>query len=92
MLSQCSLLEVLDQNRPLCWSIVVRENPKFGAPFSGLFLVTASPKRRRMSLYICIFSFTIYVMQQGLKIILMNSGNVFEGTPYYCSSKNDPVL
>jgi len=68
LLRCCSLLEIHDHNRPLCWSIVVREKPTVGAPFGGggNFLVTASPRRRRMSLYIYIFSFTIYVMQQVL--------------------------
>jgi hypothetical protein len=66
VLSQCSLLELLEQNRPLCWSIVVRENQLLVLHFSGRFLVTASSRRRRMSLYIYIFSFTFYVMQQVL--------------------------
>ena len=44
VLSQCSLPEVLDQNRPLCWSIVVRENPTVGAPFFGTFSCDRIPK------------------------------------------------
>ena len=44
VLSQCSLLEVLEQNRLLCWSIVVREKPNDGAPSFGTFSCDRIPK------------------------------------------------
>jgi len=30
-------LEIRDQNRPVCWSIVVKEKPTVGPPFFGAF-------------------------------------------------------
>jgi len=68
VLSQCSLLEIRvhDQNRPLCWSIVVREKPTVGAPFFGTFSCDRIAKVTKDVIVIYIFSFTIYVMQQVL--------------------------
>jgi hypothetical protein len=34
---QCSLLKNPFQNRPLCWSIVVKEKPTVGSPFFRAF-------------------------------------------------------
>ena len=37
VLSHCSLLRNIDQNRPVCWSIVVKEKPTVGFTFPGTF-------------------------------------------------------
>jgi hypothetical protein len=29
--------EILDQNRPVCWSIVVKEKPTVGSPYFGAY-------------------------------------------------------
>jgi len=34
----------------------VKDKPTLGFPFSGYFLVTESPKRQRVSLYISVFT------------------------------------
>jgi hypothetical protein len=36
-LSHCSLLRKFEQNRPVCWSIVVEEKPTVGSQFCGSF-------------------------------------------------------
>jgi len=46
------LKKILGQNRPVCWSIVVKEKPTIYSPFFSVrFLLTASLRRRRMSMY-----------------------------------------
>jgi hypothetical protein len=47
--------EILDQNRPVCWSIVVRWNQLLVLHLSGRLLLTASLRPRRMSLYLSLF-------------------------------------
>jgi len=47
VLSQCHLLEILEQNRPLCWSIVVRENPTVGAQFFGTSSCDRIPEAKK---------------------------------------------
>jgi len=40
MLQRCHnvlCLEILGQNRPVCWSIVVKEKSTVGSPFFGTF-------------------------------------------------------
>jgi len=52
MLQCCQVVifkEILDQNQPVCWSIVVQEKPTAGSPFAGRLLLTASRMRWRMS-------------------------------------------
>jgi hypothetical protein len=45
VLVHCSLIEkILDQNRPVCWSIVVKETPTNGSPFFGTFPSERIPK------------------------------------------------
>jgi len=36
--------EILDQNRPVYWSIVVKEKPTVGSPFFGTFPSDGIPK------------------------------------------------
>jgi len=45
-LSHSSLLKkkILDQNRPVCWSIVVKEKPTAGSQFLGAFPSECIPK------------------------------------------------
>jgi len=41
MLQCCHMaffVEILDQYRPVCWSIVVKKKPTVGSPFFGAFL------------------------------------------------------
>jgi len=57
VLLHCSLLrKILDQNRLVCWSIVVKVKPTVGSPFSGRFLPTAFLRRRKMLAYISLFT------------------------------------
>jgi len=53
--------EIFDHNRPVCWSIVVKEKPTVGSPFLERFLLTAFLRRRRISVYISLFTVTIPV-------------------------------
>jgi hypothetical protein len=49
VLLHCYLLrKILDQNGLVCWSIVVKEKPTVGSPFSGRLLPTAFLRRQRM--------------------------------------------
>ena len=43
-LSYCSVLRNFYQNRPVCWSAVVKEKPTVGSPFFGPFLSDSVPK------------------------------------------------
>ena len=54
-LLHCSFLGSFDQNRPVCWSIIVKEIKMF-LHFSGYFFLTASQRRRIMSMYISLFT------------------------------------
>jgi len=36
--------KIVDQNRPVCWSIVVKEKPAVGSPFWGAFPSDRIPK------------------------------------------------
>jgi hypothetical protein len=36
--------EILDQNRPVCWNIVVKKKPAVGSPFFGAFPSDCIPK------------------------------------------------
>ena len=55
VLSHCSLLKHPWTNRPVSYSIVVKEKPTLVSHISVLFLLTASLRRRRMSIYISLF-------------------------------------
>ena len=45
VLSHCSFLKkILDENRPVYWSIVVKEKPTAGSPFFGAFPSDGIPK------------------------------------------------
>jgi hypothetical protein len=53
LLLHCSLpRKILDQNRLVCWSIVVKKKPIVGSPFSERFLQTAFLRRRGILAYI----------------------------------------
>jgi hypothetical protein len=43
----------------VCWSIAVKEKPNVGSPFFGAFLLTASLRRRRTSMYIYLFTIAV---------------------------------
>jgi hypothetical protein len=61
VLPRWSLQRILDQNGQVCWSIVVKARPTVGSPFYGIFLLTASLRRRRMSVHISLFTAAIPV-------------------------------
>lgn len=44
--------EILARNGPASWSIVVKDRPTVGSPFSKNFFLTASLRRRKMSVNI----------------------------------------
>jgi hypothetical protein len=48
--------EILDLNRPVCWSIVMIEKPLLVLHFSGRFLLTALLPRRKKSMYISLLT------------------------------------
>ena len=53
MLQCCHIVldyEILDQNQPMCWSIVMKEKPTAGSPFLMHFLLTVSLRWQRMSM------------------------------------------
>jgi hypothetical protein len=50
MLQLCHIvlcLEIFDQNRPVCWSIVVKETPVVGSPLSRAFPSDRIPKAKK---------------------------------------------
>ena len=51
--------EILDQNRPVCWSIAVKDKPTAGSPFFGAFPSDRIPKVTKMSVYISLFTVAI---------------------------------
>jgi len=60
VLSHCSLLRNYDQNRPVCWSIVIREKQTVGSPFFGAFLSDSIAKAMKdVSAHFFIHSFTL---------------------------------
>jgi len=54
-----SLLRSLDQNRPVCWSIVVKKKPTVRSPLFEVFPSAASLRRRRMPMYTSLFTVDI---------------------------------
>ena len=60
MLSRCSLLRnpCAKKNRPVCWSIVVREKPTVGSPFLGAFPSDLIPEEQKeVNVPFCIHNF-----------------------------------
>jgi hypothetical protein len=76
VLQHCSLLRNPDQNRPVCWSITVKEKPTDGSQFFGAFPSDRTPKATKdINAQSFIYSFTkTSLMQQFLYIIPANSG------------------
>jgi hypothetical protein len=58
VLSHCSLIKkILDQNRLVCWSIVVKEKPTVGFPFFWAFFSDRIPKvTKDVNLHFFIYS------------------------------------
>jgi len=55
MLQCCQIVlcyEILDQNRPVCWSIVVKEKPIADYPFFGAFPSDRIPKAIKDVMYV----------------------------------------
>jgi hypothetical protein len=52
--------EVLDLNRPVCWSIVVKEEPDVGSPIFGAFPSTWNPKATK-DINVHFFLFTVWI-------------------------------
>jgi hypothetical protein len=61
VLSYYSLIRNPFQNQMVCWSIVVKEKPMLVLHFGGHFLLTASLRHQRMSMYISLFTGAIPV-------------------------------
>ena len=79
VLSHCSFCyEILDQNGPVCWSIVVKEVPTVGSSFYGVsFFLTAWLRRRRMAVCISLFAVALTVNYTSEFRVL------FEATKYF---------
>jgi hypothetical protein len=59
--------EIIDQNRPVCWSIVVKENPNVGSPFFGGFPFDRVPKLTKdVSVYFFIQNSNSYKLYQRI--------------------------
>jgi hypothetical protein len=72
-----------DQNRPVCWSIIVKEKPTDGSTFFGAFPSHRNPKATKdVNAQSFTHSFTkISLMQQFLYIIPANFGKFLK---LYC--------
>ena len=88
MLQCCHIVlcyEILDQHRPVCWSIV-EEQPTVGSPLFERFLQTAPLKRRRMSVYVSLYTVAIPVNLTG------EYREVFEANMYIFRKRNVQIL
>jgi len=57
VLLHCSLLRSLDQNRPVCWSIVVQKEPTVRSPLFEAFHFDRNPKATKdVNVHFCIHS------------------------------------
>jgi hypothetical protein len=62
VLSHCSLVRsFIDQNRPVCWSIVVKKKPIVGYPFFWSFSSDRTSKATKDSMYTSLFTVAIPV-------------------------------
>jgi hypothetical protein len=55
MLQCCHVViheEFLDPNLPVCWSIVVKEKPRFGSLLAGTFPSDRVPKAKKEAVYV----------------------------------------
>jgi hypothetical protein len=65
--------EILDQNRPMCWSTVVKMKPTLDSPIFGLFPSDRIPKAtKEVNVHFFIHS---YFANEFLSIIPAKSGN-----------------
>jgi len=76
VLLHLSLLRSHDQNRPVCWSIVMKKKPTVRSPLFDAFPSAASLRRRRMSMYISLFTAEIPIKYTS------ESLEFFEATTY----------
>jgi hypothetical protein len=60
----------------VCWTIVVKEKPVDGSQFFETFRLTASLRRRRISMYVSLFTVTIPV-----NIITANFCKLYQRNP-----------
>jgi hypothetical protein len=61
------LCKTVDQNRPVCWSIVVKEKPTIGSPFFGAFPSGRISKATKdASIYFCIRARNSYKLYQRI--------------------------
>jgi len=67
VLSYCSLIEILDQNWPMCWSIVVKEKPTVGSPFLRAFSSDRNHEATKdVSVHFFIYSRNSCKLYQGI--------------------------
>jgi hypothetical protein len=62
----------VDQNRPVCWSIVVKEIPTVGSIFFGAFSGRVPKATKDVNIRLCIRRFTV---RNELVIVPANSVN-----------------
>jgi len=80
MLQCCQIVlcyEILDQNRPVRWSIIVKEKPTADSPFFGAFPSDHIPKATKDVIYISLSTVAVPVdytskYRKVLKLLLIN--------------------
>ena len=77
--------EILDQNRPVCWSSVVKKKPDVGSSFFGTF-----PSVPNTTKVICLplAAISLNYSKEFLYIIPANSGNFLKLLLIFTSAKN----
>ena len=59
MLMHCTLLRSIEQNRPVCWSIVVKKKPTVRSPLFETFPFDRNPKATKDVNVISVFTVEI---------------------------------
>jgi hypothetical protein len=81
VLSHYICREILDKNRVVCWSIVVKQKQTVGSPFFGVFYSDCIPKAKKdANIPLFIHSFTFrneLIMYNALAI--KNSCKLYQG-------------
>jgi hypothetical protein len=84
--------EMLGQNRPVCWSIVVKEKSSVGSPYFGTFPSDRIPRATKVVKvqYISLFTVATPVnyTNKFLQIMTANSGNFLKLLREYTNGRD----